>query len=149
MGSNLDLVDHDDVSKYFCLIRQQENISLRRRLSMKLGEVILAGFGPPVSFMVPSVSTNLIFMHRMGNMKASISRLRDPLNHFNLDNVTQVAINSTSGNRIGAWYSPVRNAIGSILFCHGSGGNRGWPFHRVKMLKILRSLGYNVLTIGK
>ena len=147
MESTVNLLNSDDVSKYFCQIRHAENISIPRRISLKLGEFMLAGLGPPISFLIPSAPINLIFMHKMGNL--NYRKLRDPLNYFNLDNVTQISIQSESKNRIGAWYSPVKNAIGSILFCHGSGGNRGYPSHRVKMVKILRSFRYNVLSIGE
>ena len=41
------------------------------------------------------------------------------------------------------------NSIGSILYIHGSGGNRCWPYYRVRLLKILKLSGFNVLSVGK
>ena len=87
-------------------------------------------------------------MHRIGNNSESIEKLSNPL-IFGLENVTYLKIDSKSGNKIGCWYSSNSSSIGSILLCHGTGGNRGYPFHRVKMFKILRSAGFNVLSIGK
>lgn len=137
----------DEVVVYLQLVRPVRAVPYRQRISLKFAEILLAGQGPPVAFLVPSSSNDFIFMHRLENMPDSVRRLADPLNGYNLDNSTSLQIESLSGNRSGAWYTPSSNPIGSILFCHGSGGNRGYPTHRVRLVKILRHFGFNVLTI--
>lgn len=140
------LYDINDGRRYLCLTRQPAELNFPEKLKIRVAEVILAGLGPPAAFIVPSTSINLIFMHRIGNNSESIEKLSNPL-IFGLENVTYLKIDSKSGNKIGCWYSSNSSSIGSILLCHGTGGNRGYPFHRVKMFKILRSAGFNVLSI--
>ena len=75
--------------------------------------------------------------------------LPDPRN-FGLTDTENVSITSKSGNKIFGWKKKVANGSykGSILYLHGSGGNRAWPCYRIKMLKILHLCGFNVLSVG-
>lgn len=47
---------------------------------------------------------------------------------------------SPDGIRLNGWYVPCENAVGSLLFCHGNGGNITW---RPDSLKQFNSIGLN------
>ena len=56
------------------------------------------------------------------------------------ENVTLV---TADGVKLNAWYCPAPdNARGTVLFCHGNGGNIS---HRIETINVLRGLGMNVL----
>ena len=49
-----------------------------------------------------------------------------------------VTLTTADGVRLHAWYVPAENARGTLLFCHGNGGNLSW---RVDSLRIFHDLG--------
>ncbi len=49
---------------------------------------------------------------------------------------------TSDGVNINAWFVPVENARGVVLFCHGNAGNIG---HRLDSIRIFRDLGLSVL----
>ena len=49
-----------------------------------------------------------------------------------------VTLTTDDGVRLHAWYVPAENARGTLLFCHGNGGNLSW---RVDSLRIFHDLG--------
>ena len=115
------------------MIRPAPNFSAGQKVYLKFGEFLLASLGPAASFVVPSLANDIIYMHKYGKNRCTVAKLSDPLNGFNLENATHLKIDSNSGNSIGAWYCPTsKQCIGAILICHGSGGNRGYPSHRVR-----------------
>ena len=54
----------------------------------------------------------------------------------------EIFIKTKDGIEICAWYVPATESKGTILFCHGNGGNIS---HRIDTIKIFNSLGLNVL----
>lgn len=48
---------------------------------------------------------------------------------------------TADGERIAAWYVPAANARGTILMCHGNGGNIG---DRIYAIELFHNLGLNV-----
>ncbi|SDB55154.1 hypothetical protein SAMN05660653_02745 [Desulfonatronum thiosulfatophilum] len=53
-----------------------------------------------------------------------------------------LTLRTEDGVNIHAWYVPVENARGVVLFCHGNAGNIG---HRLDSIRIFRDLGLSVL----
>lgn len=53
-----------------------------------------------------------------------------------------VVLETDDGERLGAWYVKTPRPRGTVLFCHGNGGNIG---HRVSTLEVLTGLGLDVL----
>jgi hypothetical protein len=54
-----------------------------------------------------------------------------------------LALNTSDGERLGAWYVPgPTNARGTVIVCHGNGGNIG---DRLPALQALHRLGFNTL----
>ena len=53
-----------------------------------------------------------------------------------------VRLSTTDGETLGAWYVPATNPRGTILMCHGNGGNIS---HRVDAVKFFHDLGLDVL----
>ena len=53
-----------------------------------------------------------------------------------------VSLVTADNIKLAAWFVPVEQARGVILFCHGNGGNIS---HRLDSLLIFHQLGYNVL----
>ena len=125
--------EEKEVASWRQMVRHAPNYSPGQKAYLKFGEFLLASLGPVASFVVPSLANDIIYMHKYGKNQAAVAKLADPLNGFNLENATCLTIESQSGNRIGAWYCPSRRApLGSVLVCHGSGGSRGYPSHRVR-----------------
>jgi len=54
----------------------------------------------------------------------------------------EVFLTASDGVRIHAWYVPAERACGTVLFCHGNGGNIS---HRLDTIWTLHQLGTNVL----
>ena len=54
----------------------------------------------------------------------------------------EVSLESEDQLKLAAWFVPVENGRGVILFCHGNGGNIS---HRLDSLLIFHRLGYNIL----
>lgn len=54
----------------------------------------------------------------------------------------ELALKTSDGLAIGAWYVPSANAKGSIIFCHGNAGNIS---NRLHSTKLLHNMGLNVL----
>lgn len=52
------------------------------------------------------------------------------------------AFTAEDGASIAGWYVPAENACGTVLFCHGNGGNIS---HRMETLSVLNALRLNVL----
>ncbi|MFC1671811.1 alpha/beta hydrolase [Planctomycetota bacterium] len=52
------------------------------------------------------------------------------------------ALTAEDGASIAGWYVPAENARGTVLFCHGNGGNIS---HRLETLTVLNALRLNVL----
>ena len=67
--------NNDEVGTFLQLVRPVRAVPYSQRVSLKLAEILLAGLGPPVAFLVPSSSNDFIFMHRLGNMPDSVRRL--------------------------------------------------------------------------
>jgi len=53
-----------------------------------------------------------------------------------------VALQTSDGVRLHAWFIPVANPRATLLFCHGNAGNIS---HRLDSLRLLHSLGLQVL----
>jgi uncharacterized protein len=53
-----------------------------------------------------------------------------------------VWMNSSSGEKVHAWYIAHPNPRGAVLFCHGNGGNNS---HRLDSLRLMQDLGLSVL----
>lgn len=53
-----------------------------------------------------------------------------------------LTLSTSDGVNINAWFVPVENARGVVLFCHGNAGNIG---HRLDSIRIFRDLGLSVL----
>jgi fermentation-respiration switch protein FrsA (DUF1100 family) len=53
-----------------------------------------------------------------------------------------LSLRTSDGVRIHGWYVPRADALATILFCHGNAGNVS---HRLDKLKILSTLGFNVV----
>lgn len=51
---------------------------------------------------------------------------------------------TSDGVKLHAWYVPAENAKGTVLFCHGNGGNVS---HRLETILLLHQLGMNVLIL--
>jgi fermentation-respiration switch protein FrsA (DUF1100 family) len=49
-----------------------------------------------------------------------------------------VTLTTDDGMRLSAWFVPVQNARGAVLFCHGNGGNMS---HRIETLRQFADLG--------
>lgn len=49
---------------------------------------------------------------------------------------------ASDGVKLHAWYVPAENAVGTVLFCHGNGGNVS---HRLETILLHHQLGVNVL----
>jgi fermentation-respiration switch protein FrsA (DUF1100 family) len=52
-----------------------------------------------------------------------------------------VSLTSADGVTLTGWYVPAKDARGTLLFCHGNGGNIS---HRLESLTIFHALGVNV-----
>ena len=136
-----------------CLVRSEEEISTGRKLTRAAIEAFLVGLGPPISFCNPSFTSSVIFMNKLVPRGIN-TRLSTP-SEFDLGSeVENVQFESRSGNLLRAWKKPAKlspssTAHGSIVYIHGSGGNRGWPLYRVKLMKILSLCGFNVFSFGK
>lgn len=55
---------------------------------------------------------------------------------------SDLVLKTSDGVDISAWYVPVENARGTLIFCHGNAGNIS---HRVDSIRIFHALGLNVL----
>ncbi|PTN36985.1 alpha/beta hydrolase [Desulfonatronum sp. SC1] len=53
-----------------------------------------------------------------------------------------LTLSTSDGVNINAWFVPVEDARGVVLFCHGNAGNIG---HRLDSIRIFRDLGLSVL----
>ncbi len=53
-----------------------------------------------------------------------------------------VRIKSANGTKLHGWLVFADSSVGTILFCHGNGGNIS---HRLDLVSVWRSLGYDVL----
>lgn len=128
-----------------CLVRSEEQISTGNRITRATIETLLVGFGPPISFFNSSFTSSVIFMNKLVPRGIN-SRLACPYD-FDLPNGENIEFNSKSGNKLKGWkVDALQPVIGSVLYVHGSGGNRGWPFYRVKLMKILSLCGFNVFS---
>ena len=114
-----------------------------RRASLK---VFAGALGPPLSFVWSSLPKHLVFMHKAENVGESF--FSDPMKTFGVDSL-DYKITSCSGNTIGLWAVKKETSIGSVLFCHGSGGNRASPPHRLAVLKNFTALNFNIVSFGK
>ena len=136
-----------------CLVRSEEEISTGRKLTRAAIEAFLVGLGPPISFCNPSFTSSVIFMNKLVPRGIN-TRLGTP-GDFDLGpEVENLQFESRSGNLLRAWTKPAKmapssGAHGSIVYIHGSGGNRGWPLYRIKLMKILSLCGFNVFSFGK
>lgn len=54
----------------------------------------------------------------------------------------EIALRTEDGVRISAWYVPASGNRGTVLFCHGNGGNIS---HRLDSISVFNRLGLNVL----
>jgi uncharacterized protein len=54
----------------------------------------------------------------------------------------EIVLRTEDGVRISAWYVPASGNRGTVLFCHGNGGNIS---HRLDSISIFNRLGLNVL----
>ena len=138
-----------------CLVRSEEEIPTGRKLTRAAIEAFLVGLGPPISFCNPSFTSSVIFMNKLVPRGINI-RLSTPSDFDLGPDVENVQFESRSGNSIRAWKKNAKvppsselSAHGSIVYIHGSGGNRGWPLYRVKLMKILSLCGFNVFSFGK
>ncbi|CBY39289.1 unnamed protein product [Oikopleura dioica] len=119
--------------------REYTPIERFRRASLK---VFAGALGPPLSFVWSSLPKHLVFMNKDGNVTNDF--FSDPLKSFGIDS-ENLQISSSSGNILGLWAVKREFSIGSILFCHGSGGNRASPSHRLAILKNLSALNFNIV----
>ena len=138
-----------------CLVRSEEEIPTGRKLTRAAIEAFLVGLGPPISFCNPSFTSSVIFMNKLVPRGIN-TRLGTPSDFDLGHDVENVQIESRSGNSLRAWKKNAKmpasselSAHGSIVYIHGSGGNRGWPLYRVKLMKILSLCGFNVFSFGK
>lgn len=135
-----------------CLVRSGEEISIGRKLTRAAIEAFLVGLGPPISFCNPSFTSSVIFMNKLVPRGIN-NRLSTPSDFDFGPEVENVQFQSRSGNLLRAWKKsaqiPISSELtshGSIVYIHGSGGNRGWPLYRVKLIKILSLCGFNVFS---
>ena len=136
-----------------CLVRSEEEISTGRKLTRAAIEAFLVGLGPPISFCNPSFTSSVIFMNKLVPRGIN-TRLGTPVDFDLGPEVENLQFESRSGNLLCAWKKPAKmapssGAHGSIVYIHGSGGNRGWPLYRIKLMKILSLCGFNVFSFGK
>ncbi|CAG5114239.1 Oidioi.mRNA.OKI2018_I69.chr2.g8301.t1.cds [Oikopleura dioica] len=82
-------------------------------------------------------------MHKAENVAENF--FADPMKSFGVDSL-DYKITSCSGNTIGLWAVKKETSIGSVLFCHGSGGNRASPPHRLAVLKNFTALNFNIVS---
>jgi hypothetical protein len=122
--------------------REYTTIERFRRASLK---VFAGALGPPLSFVWSSLPKHLVFMNKDGNLSNDF--FSEPKS-FGVDS-ENFQITSSSGNTLGLWAVKSESSIGSILFCHGSGGNRATPSHRLAVLKNLSALNFNIVAFGK
>ena len=123
--------------------RESTPLERFRRASLK---VFAGALGPPLSFVWSSLPKHLVFMHNSGKLPNDY--FSDPSNYFAVDS-RNYKITSSSGNTLGLWAVEKASSIGSVLFCHGSGGNRASPSHRIAVLKNFTALNFNIISFGK
>ena len=131
-----------------CLVRGDEVVSTSKKATRIAIEAFIIGLGPPLSFCSSQFTNDLIFMNKLVP-RGLTEKLTEPSN-FGLQDTENFELMSKSGNKIFGWKQNAQgNVLGSVLYLHGSGGNRGWPNYRTNLMAILSLCGFNVLNIGK
>ncbi|GAB6059153.1 alpha/beta hydrolase [Desulfonatronum parangueonense] len=85
--------------------------------------------------------TGLVYLRQDALIYYPVAEItQNPADHgWEFDDLT---LRTQDGVNIHAWFVPVENARGVVLFCHGNAGNIG---HRLDSIRIFRDLGLSVL----